>query len=127
VPVPLALESYDAGVQFPVWVFTHDKGVVAGLARQGLPGAAGLFIETEKGIEGGTSGSPVVTSTGRLLGVISGGTRTVLIPRIHLAAPVWLVRQMVGLGTRRRVDAALPPGTVKLEGARGRGSVAVRR
>jgi len=68
-------------------------------------------------VESGTSGGPVVTREGKLLGIVStaGGaveerTRSGTIARVHTAARLRLVRQMVPRAVSRQLDAALPPG-----------------
>jgi hypothetical protein len=61
--------------------------------------AHSLVLEPDEPLEPGTSGGPVVTTDGLLLGVVSwsgqGHTKAGSIPRPHLTAPVWLVREMV--------------------------------
>ncbi len=56
--------------------FTHDKGIIAVRATC-LPGEASIAFQSDEAIEGGTSGSPVVTGNGRLLGVISNSSAVV--------------------------------------------------
>lgn len=117
-PVRLALDALDLDAAFAAYVFTHDKGVLSVCATQPALNAATLWIEADEPIEGGTSGSPVVTSDGRLLGIVSNvgsvaGERqcTGMVTRVHLAAPAWLVRQMVPQAAQRKLNAALPPGS----------------
>ncbi len=98
--VALATEEFSFGTSVPAYILTHTGRWITGRVTQyGHP--ASMFLETGEGIEGGTSGSPVVTEHGRLIGVVSnaGGPqrepcRMGSIPRPHLAAPVWLARQM---------------------------------
>jgi hypothetical protein len=87
-----------------------DQGILPAHVTQWALGAATLGMEVDGDIKGGTSGGPVVTSTGRLWGIVSSGARVTQIPRVHLAAPAWLVRQMLPASARKRLDAALPPG-----------------
>jgi hypothetical protein len=106
----------------PAYVLAHTGAWIRGRVRQFLPKAPSLVLETETLIQGGTSGSPVVTADGRLLGVASwvgvttidgklsgrpdgwanGGT----IPRPHRAAPLYLVEQMTAKTTRKKNVAA---------------------
>jgi S1-C subfamily serine protease len=116
VPVDLAVAEFRLRKAFDVFVFTHDKGVVAARAQQGAPMAMVLYIDAGASIEGGTSGGPVVLADGRLVGIVSnaggpvgGETRDGTITRLHLAAPYRLVRQMVPRRIARRLDAVLPP------------------
>src|SRR5437867_434350 len=70
-PLRLGIDGFDLGVPVPAYVFTHNKGVIPALATQWQLGAATLAIDVDDGIEGGTSGGPVVTRDGRLLGIVS--------------------------------------------------------
>ncbi|MGH7267688.1 MAG: hypothetical protein ACREMB_22960, partial [Candidatus Rokuibacteriota bacterium] len=115
-PVRLAIEEFEVSVPVPAYVFTHDKGVIEVRVEQTAPASQVLWLQADAHIEGGTSGGPVVTRDGRLRGIIShsgsvlGETRSDgSIPRVHLTAPLWLVRQMVSRGTRRTLDAAIRP------------------
>jgi hypothetical protein len=59
-----------------------------------------LHIEAEEDIVGGTSGSPVVTEKGLLVGVVStaggivGTSREASCARLHLTVPGFLLRLM---------------------------------
>jgi len=101
-PVPICTADFPPFAPFPVHVLTHTGRWVAGRAQQCAVNAPTLVIETSEGIEGGTSGGPVVTDDGLLLGVSSwfGGPtdesgREGDVPRLHLIAPGWLLRKMV--------------------------------
>ncbi len=98
-PVSICTVDFPWHSPFPVHVLTHTGRWVSARATQWGVDDSVLSIEASEGIEGGTSGGPVVTNDGLLLGVVStvGGEppRTGMIPRVHLAAPVWLVRRMV--------------------------------
>jgi S1-C subfamily serine protease len=118
-PVRLAIDELDLFVPIAAYVFTHDRGAIPARVSQTGPGAATLWVQADEPIEGGTSGGPVVTNTGRLLGIIShrGSSPGVMrwdgaIPRVHFTAPTWLVRQMIPVGIRKKLDAALPPGRI---------------
>jgi S1-C subfamily serine protease len=115
-PVRVAIDTLKAFVALPAYVFTHDRGVIPATVRLIGPGSASLWLHSDHRISRGTSGGPVVTEDGRLWGIISTiGTGPEeepcqgFIPRVHLAAPVWLVRQMVTADAWGRLGAALPP------------------
>jgi S1-C subfamily serine protease len=67
---------------------------VAGRACRYDPLCGNVAVEFEAPIKGGTSGSPVINSNGLLVGVISQASdthpSTALMPRPHLALPVWI-------------------------------------
>jgi hypothetical protein len=96
--VPLCTADFPVREPCPVHILTHDKGWVAGQAQQSHVNASALYILADDHIESGTSGGPVVTDDGLLLGVVShaGGTggpmNEVGIPRLHLAVPSYLLR-----------------------------------
>jgi Trypsin-like peptidase domain len=93
--VALATAEFSFNKPIPAHVFTHTGRWISGRVKQMAPDAPRLVLETDEPIKGGTSGSPVVTADGLLLGVASSGNREALIPRPHLTAPAWLARQMV--------------------------------
>ena len=86
------------------FILTHHGTWLAGTVVQGRPGAHGLRLLFPAGIEGGTSGSPVVTAQGLMMGLVSqaGGTeadalhrgREGYAPRPHLTLPRWLAEQV---------------------------------
>jgi S1-C subfamily serine protease len=120
-PVPLAIEAPALFDEVPAFLFTHDQGVVAGTVQLCSPVASSLWFHTERPINGGTSGGPVVTRAGRLWGVCSNvgsaeegkGPSDGSVPRAHLAAPAWLVRRMVTGRVRGKLDTALAPWRLK--------------
>jgi hypothetical protein len=87
----------------PAHVLAHTGQWISGRVRQGGADAHKLWFDPySEPIEGGTSGGPVVAEEdGLLLGVVSftstgtGAGRGGMIPRPHLAAPVWLVPRML--------------------------------
>jgi S1-C subfamily serine protease len=93
-PVRLATTEYPFDTPIPAHVLAHTGRWIAGRAAQMRPDSATLALTTDEAIQPGTSGSPVVTEDGRLLGVVSSGSHDSSIPRPHLAAPVWLARRM---------------------------------
>jgi hypothetical protein len=65
----------------------------------------------ERGLESGTSGSPVIDDAGRLVGVVSwsGGVDgdaplEGMMPRPHLALPGWIWRRIEAATTAVRCD-----------------------
>jgi len=101
-PVPICTADFPLFCPFPVHILTHTGQWLDAHAQQCSINAPTLWIEAKEGIEGGTSGGPVVTNDGLLLGVVStaGGpvgepTLSGRVPRLHLAAPGWSVRTMV--------------------------------
>jgi hypothetical protein len=88
-------------VPVPVHIFTHKGAWITGTAKVLRDDAHRAWIETDL-IEGGTSGSAIVTDSGDVLGIVShsGGVEgddrcTGLAARPHLALPAWLVRQLL--------------------------------
>jgi hypothetical protein len=116
-PIRLAIDTLKAFVPAPAYVFTHDRGVIPATVRLIGPGSTSLWLHSDDRISRDTSGGPVVTEDGRLWGIISSleaGPEEEpcqgFIPRVHLAGPVWLVRQMVSADAWGRLGAALPSG-----------------
>ena len=116
-PVQLAIDEHALFVHGAAYVFRHNKGIVPMQISQVSIGGATLWFKAAERIDNGTSGSPVVTSDGRLLGIFSHSgesasetTTEGSIPRVHFTAPVWLVRQMVTPAIGRALDSLLPPG-----------------
>jgi Trypsin-like peptidase domain len=93
-PVPLCTEEFPPRTPFPVHVLTHTGDWIEGAAQQPRAYAPGLAVTFSQVIKGGTSGSPVVTDDGRLLGVISTGMNG-SVSRLHLTVPVWVARRML--------------------------------
>jgi Trypsin-like peptidase domain len=97
-PVRLANTIPRFRVPLPVRVLTHKgKWIGARIVRYSPgPTHGRLCIEADDRIEGGTSGGPVVDSSGRLIGVVSwSGEAAVrerysgMIPIAYLALPRW--------------------------------------
>jgi trypsin-like peptidase len=85
----------------PVFVLTHKGKWIGGtVTRYSLPNQpmpSRVVVHTEEQIECGTSGGPVVTEDGQLVGIVSasGGDSTELMPVAHLALPRWVLDKMV--------------------------------
>jgi hypothetical protein len=95
-PLPLCLDDFPLFKPIPVYVYTHTSVWLEGVAQQYHPEAHMLSV-TMPGIEAGTSGSPIVTSTGAVVGVFSHMSEQEgagLTPRPHLTLPVWVMRQI---------------------------------
>ena len=102
--MPLCFDDLELAEEFPVFLYTHrytHRGNwIRGHARQWGTDPI-LAIGMEEHIEAGTSGSPVITADGALVGIVSwaGGpsadkTREMSAPLPHLTLPVWIVRQI---------------------------------
>jgi hypothetical protein len=103
-PVPLHWEALPSRTLIPAYIYTHRGAWLTGTVESGRDGAHGLRILFPEGIEGGTSGSPVVSDQGAILGIVSqaGGTekdaldrgRDGIAPMPHRTLPPWLLQQM---------------------------------
>jgi hypothetical protein len=99
-PVRLWLDDFQLFKPFPLYI--GHKGWVRGSAQQCRRDAESLWVEASAPIEGGTSGSPVVAKSGKLVAIVShfnvaspeqkskGGC-----PRPLLALPVWICRRIL--------------------------------
>ena len=95
--IDLATAEYPFNEPVPAHVLAHTGRWISGHVKQMAPAAPQLVLEADEPIRGRTSGGPVVTTDGLLLGLVSWSSEgSGLIPRPHLAAPVWLAREMVG-------------------------------
>lgn len=97
-PVPVATKELELFAPIPAFVFTHRGAILPARVTQCAAFSANLFIETDEPIECGTSGGPVVTERGALLGIVShsGGVagEQAMLPRVHLSVPVWVAQRM---------------------------------
>jgi len=100
-PVPLCKRSFVRFREFGIHVYTHKGTWIRGIAVQYSGNGQQIAITTCEQIEGGTSGSPVINDRGELVGIVStGGSKTNLMPRPHLALPVWVRRRIYGYRPR---------------------------
>lgn len=82
----------------PVSILTHNKGWIRGETLITHHDGPLLSVVANEPIDGGTSGGPVVTDAGELVGVVSNGTFTNqspgLVPQMCLALPVWVCQKI---------------------------------
>ena len=100
-PVPVCLEPFPVCVPFPIYIYTHRGTWIQGSAQLAREDAHHLWIEASTQIEGGTSGSPLVTARGELVGIVSHTTANAdqvgcvgRAPRPHLTLPGWVMRRI---------------------------------
>jgi len=103
-PIPLCYEDLPLWQPVPVAVYTHRDTWLEGTAELGRPDARWTIVTMPDGIEGGTSGSPIVTVQGAIMGIVSqfGGSEPDALtkgrqgpaPRPHLTLPAWVLRQI---------------------------------
>ena len=114
-PVAICTTDFVLFESFPVYIFTHTGRWIIAQATQGSANASTLSLRASEHIPFGTSGSPVVTPHGELIGVAStaggrvGAPMTdVTVPRVHLTAPGWLVGLMRDPEWAPRTDVTVP-------------------
>lgn len=89
----------------PVMIRSHKRKWITGQVMAFKPNDHRVWIEAQEQIEGGTSGGPIVTQDGKLVGIVShfietGGECEGLTPRPHLVLPLWASK----LVSKRRFD-----------------------
>lgn len=105
-PVRVSRKEFRFLEEFPVIIYTHKRAWIAGMGSQAEPEASMLFIKTSEPVEGGTSGSPVISEAGELVALVSTGTCEVTGPRPRTALPVWVRREIEGRRRWKAVDYA---------------------
>src|SRR5262245_19452650 len=105
-PVSICTDDFPFPEPFPAAVYTHHRTWLAGTAKQRRAHAPCLSVTVSDGIEGGTSGSPIVNMQGAIVGIVSqfGGTEADALtrgqhgpaPRPHLTVPPWVLREILG-------------------------------
>ena len=70
-PLPLSSKEFPFGQPFQIHILTHTGDWLSGEASQWAENAPTLVTETDPAIEGGTSGSAVLSDTGEVLAVVS--------------------------------------------------------
>jgi hypothetical protein len=113
-PVAISALQIEVGQSCPVFIFTHKREWLAGsVTRYGMPGqlAGSNVALIAEGIQSGTSGSPVVTADGLLLGIVShtisnptAGKACGSIPVVHMALPHWVLAR-IGLNLKDDVQS----------------------
>ena len=89
-PVPLCYRRIKPGQDEPIFIYTYKREWIAGtVTRYGydIPYSS-VALRLPDGIESGTSGSPVVTADGLLLGIVSHDER---MPVCAMALPRWVL------------------------------------
>jgi hypothetical protein len=103
-PARLARATLPLQRWLSVYIRAHDQGWVKAEASVWTVHRDTLALRTDtQCIAGGTSGGPIVTPTGKLLGVVSvmggtsdgTGTGDGSAPCLHQTVPPWLLRQML--------------------------------
>jgi hypothetical protein len=105
-PVPLSTMHIKVGPRYPVFIYNHKhEWMDASVTRDGYDVPYSSVDLFANGIEGGTSGSPVVTASGWLLGVVSWSSvgrsddmpddmPNGSIPVAHMALPPWVLERI---------------------------------
>jgi hypothetical protein len=100
-PVPVCLEPLPPFDPFPIYIPTHTGTWLQGSAQLAREDVHQLWIETFEQIEQGTSGSPIHTGRGELVGIVSnasvmspGGVCHGLAPLPLLTLPAWIARRI---------------------------------
>jgi Trypsin-like peptidase domain len=100
-PVPLCVQAMPLREPFPVYVYTHRDQWLEARATVVRDEVASVWLDVAGHIEGGTSGSPVVTEHGEVVGIISitgsGPAETHCEgpqPRPAHALPVWVLHHI---------------------------------
>jgi hypothetical protein len=106
--VPISADDFETEAPVRVSILTHHDTWIAATATRYGPASTGstVTVVAEHNIEGGTSGGPVIDEAGQLVGVVSvaggaagagggeGDTRQGMMPRPHLALPIWVWRRI---------------------------------
>lgn len=100
-PLIVSQEEFDRDRKISVHICISKNNWIAGKAKQTSGNAPWTYIETEEQLKGGSSGSPIVDESARLVGVVSFGIESPVespfpasFPRPHLGLPAWLFREM---------------------------------
>lgn len=104
-PVPLSTRQFKlqrgecSSRPCPVFIFTHKREWISGsVSRYSLRQSPGSSVALVADIESGTSGSPVITADGMLLGIVSHYTvstfDTSSMPVAHMALPHWVLARI---------------------------------
>lgn len=99
--IQLCRSDFELFRKFRVHIYTHKGTWITGSAMQCTKDAEKLSIEPDEQIEPGTSGSPIINDSGKLVGIVSNTNMDAdksvgLAPRPHLALPVWVCQRIFG-------------------------------
>jgi hypothetical protein len=94
-PVPLFVDDIEERKPFAVHIRSHKGEWIDGRATLWREGSHVVCVKAARQVEGGSSGGPIVTDAGELLGVVSncsiGDDCTGMVYRPHLSLPGWLL------------------------------------
>ena len=98
-PITLYEGDFPFNRPTPIAVYTHRRQWISGTVQQMRYESPSLACVWDTPIEGGTSGSPLLTMDGRIAEVVSTATHEnpegmSSAPRPHLTLPVWALRQI---------------------------------
>jgi hypothetical protein len=101
-PTPLFFGRHEPNAPFPVYIRAHTGDWIEGIGQTYRPDARGVHVHTRRQIQGGTSGGPIVTADGLLIGVTSNAKEmmerddvcdgSTWYPHLHL--PEWLLTKV---------------------------------
>jgi hypothetical protein len=99
-PVPLNLEEFELFEEFPAFIFTHKGNWLKAQAQQCREKSGNFALSSPMQIEGGTSGSPIVDTEGKLLSLVSWASETKgpcrgSGPRPQWALPRWVLERII--------------------------------
>jgi len=85
------------GASVPIMIRSHKQRWINGTVEQHGLSSHRVGIRADEQVEGGTSGGPIVTKEGHLVGIVSqssetGGPCIGVTPRPHLALPSWAAK-----------------------------------
>lgn len=89
----------DFPTEFRVHIYTHKKSWIRGKAIISGIHNPMMRIISDKNIEGGTSGGPIINDSGELIGIVSNtvvchGGEEVLSPVLQWALPIWIYHRL---------------------------------
>ena len=100
--IPICQREFQLFKKMNVHVYTHNKTWIKGSAMQCQKEAELISVEFGEQVEPGTSGSPIINSSGELVGIVSNttilnreGEKSIgMSPRPHRAVPVWIINRI---------------------------------
>jgi hypothetical protein len=107
----LCVDDLPPGEPFTVYIYTHREQWLEARATVVRAEVASVWLEVPGRIEGGTSGSPIVTERGEVIGIVSisaylpqGGQAVGPQPRPTHALPVWVLQQIQAEQVRQHTE-----------------------